>query len=209
LSCDGSRLWGPLVQFGISYFISEPGGTSEDLIPGCRVLWIHEPERECSDPYTVKPEGLTQVALNGDLNFQTPDQTNYQMTTADITLSDLSRLPSCVEEESSTDSNTSGGETDNEGSTVTPLSCDGDRVWGPEDGENGEMIYISERDCAIFWIYDQAQNCAQARNIAEIASAGVAQDGTLEFWVNETLFVLNPADISFTELLRFPSCPSE
>jgi len=215
LSCSGSRIWGPLLELGITYYLSEPGGATEDQVPGCRVLWVHDTEKDCALPYTVDPNVLTQVALNGDLNFQTRDQINYQMSPAEITLLTLVRLPRCTDDLLNTGTNTNGDGTLVDDDSLTPLSCNGNRVWGPEDGLNGDMIYISEaggienenlRDCAIFWTFRPTQNCVVATNIAETAQANVAQDGTLRFLVEQTVFTLNPADISFLELLQTPIC---
>ena len=175
------------------------------------------------------PEGsIAETIANGGLAFQLPEAPQpMALPAADISLNVLINAPDCPDNNGGNNSggNNNGG--NNSGGNIvtgdlTPLSCNGTRVWGPSTGQGSELIYISEsngstvngaapRDCAIFWRFDTAQRCATATNIADTATAGVNEEGSLEFRIsdsgNVSVFELGVGDLSYQELTAFPSCP--
>lgn len=235
LSCQGSRMWGPIPLQEFTTYVSEANGRPE--AGSCGIIWTFDARQNCRGLTAVSSEATTEVTASGDLIFQDPglDSIRYDLPPANISVSTLEQLSECTNSESGTTStgtdegtttaDTTGGDTTGggtDGSELTPLSCDGARVWGPNPNALGreELVYISEaggtsnlHECAIFWFYIPSQNCVQASNIADDATARVTADGSLEFrfphssGVGDNLFEMDVADISFLALSQFPTCP--
>ncbi len=227
-SCNGSRIWGPIPLQEETIYVSEANGLSETDAPGCAVVWIYDSVQSCSLGFTVFPETVAQVTASGGLIYQLePTSPTFELLPADVNVNTLEGLPDCLDNSTGTDTGgTDTGGTGTGGDTIitgndnlSPLSCDGTRVWGPSSGEGSELIYLSEaglfdsspRECAVFWRVDSARNCAIATNISDDASAGVTTEGSLEFRIQsgdgESVFELGAADISLQDLIQIPGCP--
>jgi len=211
LSCTGNRVWGPADEGGFSYYLTEPGNQpGVEPPPGCRLIWQVDPARNCRNVFTVRDEVVTEVTGSGELNFD-----GSPLPVAGITLQQLANIPPCPQEGETDGSTTSGGDNIVGNENVTPLNCNGNRVWGPADGENGELIYITEpaglvdnpRECALFWRVDTTRNCVVISSISDQATANATQSGSLEFTVGSSVFELGAANISLQELVNLGSCP--
>jgi len=221
ISCEGSRVWGPVAQDnGDQIYISEGFSAADD----CTALWIYKPNvNNCSELFFLGDTQNAAVSNDGTLLF-TEDGSPIFLPPANISLTDLFEAPDCPDEGSAGAAiadNNSGGSPD---TPVAPasgaISCGGSRVWGPAIQPNGDEVYISEfsvppgevqsaENCTAVWVYRPNQNCSFLFSLTNVQSAVVSDSGTLLFTESGSPILLDPANVSLDELLSTPDCSSE
>jgi len=211
-SCDGSRMWGPAVEDGVTFYMSEANGRSESIVPGCRLIRIYDAALNCSSAFTVDPDGIAEITADGRLILRDQGVVEYDLPPANISVNALEQLSDCPEGIlGTTGGDNTGGDTTG---GLTQLSCDGIRVWGPT--ENGaELVYLSEaagdntaHDCALLIRYNPVQNCIVGVNyLADDASATINQEGSVNLRSDNTELVLGVSGVSLTELTQIGECP--